>query len=423
MEKDTKSCKLNPPIESALTFLDSPINHLPEEILIEIFGHCSFSGAWISRSSSPVNLISVSRLWRTIAIDIPCLWQQINIRLLRNTRSPNFTPLLTMFFTNSRGLHLDIKLSRPDSQPLEGGALRNFPYCRPDYLLKYIAAEMQRCERLSGYFCTYDLRLLLSSSDSEDEEILLPFLKELDMAAYSTVRGSGFHAPIPGLFSTASPNLTKLNLRDISFLLGPISLQKFLECCPNLEYLSMGWLESGHMLVLPEISIELTRLHHLEFRMPMRISKHSYRCAWGRSLRMPNLKHFSVTYEFCDATTPCSFDADIVLYYLKMCSERISGLLFPACIVQEVKDAVTDMNSGGLALPWLAIHQNEQCWICRQVSQGAMEEGNEVFEFKKDSAVGCKFRSDQPCTEDIRAACSNCNYDNHDLNGMFPCSR
>ena len=372
---------------------------------MEIFLYFAFSGAWISRFSAPINLNSVCHEWRVVASSMPCLWQQIHIKLHCRRRGPNFKPLLTIFFNNSRSRNLEIKLPNPAKPP--SLFERNIVYCQHQDLLKFIAPEMYRCQALSGYVSIQDICLLLSSSDRE-AETCLPSLKELDLAGCLRYNQDVGSFPFPIIFTTLSQILTKVILSDVScFNMDERRLLQFLQCCPNLEYLSIGGVtvQYGTLLRLP---IRYMKLHHLELRFPTNVPLPSSDFATRMLDRMPNLKHFSLslTHRFCPGTQ-CSTDAALVSSYLTTCPERILGLLLPACLLANLRESIARQpGSQDLNLRLLAIHETGSLYF-----DYIMKKVKETLEHSATELI--LDRQWESNVEKIRTECLDCCYEEH----------
>lgn len=390
------------------------MSSLPNEILMQIFNHCSYSGKWISNSAVPVNLLAVSRRWRAVALDTPPLWQQINIKF---KGTGDYRLLLAMFLTNSRGRKLDINVFRPSKE----GRPRRFSYRQPKSLLKFIAREMGRCERLSGYFSISELRMLLSSSANGEYETHLPFLQELDLAADPRTLSTHFEPPL-FLFSTLNPNLNTLKLKDLYFIAwNGRPHQILLECCPNLEFLSMTWSRSTSA-PFPPLRIEHTKLHHLELRLETSEDNFRIHDNWTTKFRAPNLKHLSFTHPAGRLQYQCQSDAMVLMdnyFHIAPVAARISAVFLPVCVLLEDKDSMVRYMKLELRdnLQLLQVYEHRHCSE-HELDQLAMK----YDEFREAVETGSKinFRYDEGPVklDDVRSECQNCCYEEHSYSGM-----
>ncbi|KAJ7167728.1 hypothetical protein C8R46DRAFT_898868, partial [Mycena filopes] len=62
-------------IQSQLNFIVYPIQSLPLDITLEIFGHCPFVGEHHHGYWSPTTVFRVCKPWREIALATPSLWK------------------------------------------------------------------------------------------------------------------------------------------------------------------------------------------------------------------------------------------------------------------------------------------------------------------------------------------------------------
>lgn len=98
--------KLSPVHETIL----SPLCKLPVDILTEIFLQAAYSDTGIY-SAPPWSISHVCYQWRSVALDLPLLWNCIRIQLAKDHRTPAFLGFLAMRLNRSRQAPLDIFLS------------------------------------------------------------------------------------------------------------------------------------------------------------------------------------------------------------------------------------------------------------------------------------------------------------------------
>ncbi|KAJ7167738.1 hypothetical protein C8R46DRAFT_1270042 [Mycena filopes] len=67
-------------IQSQLDYIVYPIQSLPLDVALEIFGHCSLVGEHHRGYWSPTTVFRVCKSWREIALATPSLWKTINFR-------------------------------------------------------------------------------------------------------------------------------------------------------------------------------------------------------------------------------------------------------------------------------------------------------------------------------------------------------
>ena len=348
-----------------------------------------------------------------MAIDTPRLWQQMNINL---KEGQNFEPLLTLFFTNSRDRNLDISV-----RPRIEHSWRKATHDASERLLKFIALQVHRCEKLSGHCSIEELRVLLSSSDNGNFETYMPFLKELDLTAYLRAGTTlTFAAGTPALFSTLWTNLTVLRLKDIYFILGGDGRgeAEFLEYCPNLEFLLVGWTGRTISTSLPQLRIKHEKLRHLELRLETSEDGHNIHEHWTTHFHAPNLKHLSFTHPPGRVPYQCQNDAkNLVNNHFGTSPERISAVFLPACVLLAYKTSMVRCLTSDLRDHPCVFnaYKHKHCssdWLDQPITK--------LFRgIVNGSPIDFKFADGPPNLEDIRSKCQDCCYEESRFSGML----
>ncbi|KAL1673983.1 hypothetical protein EV122DRAFT_293771 [Schizophyllum commune] len=91
-----------------------PINRLPVEVLSRIFMHAPYAGGYSSAQMVSLGIACVCRLWRSLAIGLPFLWQRF---CMRPCQDGAHYRIARLFMERSKGLGIYVQYSEDWSCP------------------------------------------------------------------------------------------------------------------------------------------------------------------------------------------------------------------------------------------------------------------------------------------------------------------
>lgn len=99
--------------------LYSPIGHLPNEVLVEIFRYLVQEGGWDEGLPFLVRASQVSKLWRTVALSVPSFWSMIELHpTLQSQRYRYQTELIEAYLARCGDSSLDIYIKMCENQDI-----------------------------------------------------------------------------------------------------------------------------------------------------------------------------------------------------------------------------------------------------------------------------------------------------------------
>ncbi|KAG8792583.1 hypothetical protein FRC12_005634 [Ceratobasidium sp. 428] len=324
--------------------IDTPINHLPDPVISEVFIFACRN--WYTRSDNswcgmrvPYTLASVSHRWRAIALSTSQIWSFVDLSLRPE--------LLPNHLTRSKNVPINAKLVLGENSNADGvqESLRILSEKSAWSRLRYLDA-MVGLERpiLSGQFIDAFNAAFEANPTSVFETISMVILTEdvdagpgdlhLHVPSSRVLRTiSMFNvglSPIPHLPSSPLPRLERLELDHASIRLLD-SLLPLLELTPNLVLLSLEEcrLQSRSNITItsrPRHSVPLANLRTLklcDIKGPVELN------TMFQVLNMPNLQYliFSLHDTRLDWSAIRHCRTLQYLYLKGFTSEHLAGLL------------------------------------------------------------------------------------------------
>jgi hypothetical protein len=245
----------------------SPIHRLPTELLIELFTYCCAGDP-----NAPLNLASVSHLFREVVLSSPRVWQLISLDDHRPTVSASHIKA-DLWLTRSNPLPFDVELTLQCSDALLSllspllSSVDRWRYC-------CIHGAIEEHFKLSSLFhpsfvpSLHYLNVVIQSLEaSADPSRRLPTFYSCGTFLQTPQQHISMNvsvALLPPAKLLTSLKFTALNITELSLevYLRPAQLLDFLAVCPLLEKFCFS---GGLHDEMPEKMEQVVHLRHLRF--------------------------------------------------------------------------------------------------------------------------------------------------------------
>ncbi|KAJ7505367.1 hypothetical protein B0H11DRAFT_1978315 [Mycena galericulata] len=240
------------------------LNSVPPEILVEIFVHCTTS----SDPLAPLNLASVSPLWRQVVQSSPRVWQHIYLNDRRSIASSHAQAAL--WTRQSHPLNFDVYLDLSQSSDLVLPLLSPLLPLLDRWRHFTMTGKREESVDLSEYgeFHNSIDPLVVAIQDPDQAQDGPPPLT-FASATCSWLTMQVSVAELPKAVSLTPMRFTSIVMSEhsLSIHTQPRSILDFLSACPQLEaFFFTGWHHDDEPLINPLPVVRLPALRTLHLR-------------------------------------------------------------------------------------------------------------------------------------------------------------